>query len=275
MSPVQIAEGFSLTNRWLLYTSFMLSPAQFLSGLGSDCPSNLGFLAYNWYSQIVWYQAIKAKQMHALSLMTPYFNLIYAISFLGGITSGNIVFGGLLCLGTAGVLLLNTVSAWTSWATNQPEGIGEYQFFFFGWQTLSTGWHSFFLLWQIFDTINALFFLSVGIGVAVLQKPIKEKVEKDFDGLYLVRWLYVPFGGAVMLFFFWPFIMWTELTASRNHIESHTDFIAVGLFGAQVVALFIPSLSGYLGCFKGIFPCLGPRKVSADLETGVELPEGG
>lgn len=48
---VQIVPGFSPTNRILLYASFALSPAQFVSGLGNNCPTNLGFLAYNLYTQ--------------------------------------------------------------------------------------------------------------------------------------------------------------------------------------------------------------------------------
>src|SRR5271156_1988492 len=116
--------GFSLTNRWLLYTSIMLAPAQFISGVRSNFPANLGFLAYNWYTQISWYQAIQGKQLHALCLLPVHFNTMYSIIYLGGITSGNIFMGLFLGFGTAGVIVLNNVSAWTSWAVDQPDGFG-------------------------------------------------------------------------------------------------------------------------------------------------------
>ena len=141
MSTVHVIQGFSKINRWLLYASFMLAPAQFISGIGNNCPSNLGFLAYNWYTQVSWYRAIKSKQLHALSLIPVHWNTIFAVSYLGGVTSGNIVMGLLLGLGTAGVIVLNNVASWTSWATNQTEGFGVYQFFFFGWRTLNPSWH--------------------------------------------------------------------------------------------------------------------------------------
>jgi hypothetical protein len=178
MSTVEIVSGFSLTNRLLLYASFMLAPAQFISGLGNNCPSNVGFLAYNWYTQIAWYSAIKAKQLHALSLLPIHFNFIFVITYLGGVTSGNIVMGLLLGFGTAGVIVLNSVAAWTSWATNQQEGFGVYEFYFFGWRTLSPGWHTFFLLWQIGDSTLALNCLvtAIGIPIAVANRDDDEKL---------------------------------------------------------------------------------------------------
>ncbi|KFY45458.1 hypothetical protein V494_00954 [Pseudogymnoascus sp. VKM F-4513 (FW-928)] len=125
MSTITIVDGFSLTNRWLLYASFMLAPAQFYSGLGNNCPSNIGFLAYNWYTQIIWLRAIRAHELHALSLLPVHFNLLFVFTYLGGVTSGNLYMGIFLGLGTAGVIILNTVAAWTSWATNQPEGLAQ------------------------------------------------------------------------------------------------------------------------------------------------------
>lgn len=50
---------------------------------------------------------------------------MYAFSYAGGISSGNIFMSILLGLGTVGVLLLITTAAWMSWATNQPERFGE------------------------------------------------------------------------------------------------------------------------------------------------------
>src|ERR1700748_847816 len=114
MSSVKIVAGFSLTNRWLLYTSFMLSPAQLISGWQSNCPSNLGFLAYNWYTQVQWYRAIKSKQLHALSLLPVHYNTICSFTYLGGISSGNVPMALFLGLGSAGVIVLNNVAGWTS-----------------------------------------------------------------------------------------------------------------------------------------------------------------
>lgn len=245
MAAVQVVAGFSLTNRLLLYTSILLAPAQFMSGTGNNCPSNLGFLAYNWYTQIQWYQATKAKQLHALSLLIQHFNLIYTISYLGGITSGNIVMGILLGLGTAGVMITNTLAAWTSWATNQPDGFGIYQFFFFGWRTLSPDWHTFFLCWQIFDSLATILNVVAAIVISIQTAEQKDggvnKVEKYFRTI-----IWIPYGAAIMLLGSWPLILWTELIVARNNIESDTDMIAVYLFIAQAVAMLVPDF----GCLK-------------------------
>ena len=217
MSAIMIVQGFSLMNRLLLYASVLLAPAQFVSGLKNNCPSNIGFLAYNWYNQMVWYRAVKAKELHALSLILPHFNLIYALSYLGGISSGNIVMGGLLGFGTTGVLILNTVVSWISWATNQPEGLYDYRFFFFGWRTLKPNWHKFFLVWQIADSMAAL---SLGITALVGSFMIAADNDMldDFDDdgkSPWKRWLYtvaaIPLGAAVALFISWPNILWTEM----------------------------------------------------------------
>ncbi|KAH0563226.1 hypothetical protein GP486_002212 [Trichoglossum hirsutum] len=246
MSAVQIIPGFSLTNRWLLYASFMLAPAQFFSGIGNSCPSNIGFLAYNWYTQITWYRAIRAKQLHALSLLPVHFNMVFAITYLGGVTSGNIVMALLLGFGTAGVIVLNTVAAWISWATNQQEGFGVYQFFFFGWRTLSPGWHKFILVWQISDSILAFICLSAAIALSIGM------ADDDLDGKipWYSRYPAIPIGAAAMLLIGWPLILWVELIVARNHIESATDMIAVWIFVAQVGTMLIPSCSTFMGCFK-------------------------
>lgn len=249
MSVNHVVEGFSLTNRWLLYASMMLSPAQFAGGVGSNIPTNVGFLAYNWYTQIQWYQAVKAKELHALSLLPVHFNLIYAISYLGGISSGNIFLSGLLAIGTIGVLILNTVSAWTSWATNQPEGFGEYQFFFFGWRTLTKGWHIFTLLWQIGDSIVILNAALAAIYLVQFGGLSSDDVRSI--PWYLKKYPAIPMGAILVLIFGWPLILWTELIVQRNHIESDTDMIAVWLFIAQIGAFLIPSWSSVRRLFKG------------------------
>jgi hypothetical protein len=261
---VVVIPGFSLTNRLLLYASLLLTPAQAESGVGSNCPSNIGFLAYNWYTQYAWYVAIKHKQLHALSLLPVHFNLIYAITYLGGITSGNICMGAILGFGTAGLLIFNTVAAWTSWATNLPEGYGVYKFFFFGWRTLTPGWRTFILLWQITDTLGAITsaFLSISIAMSI---------EDDDDLEDAPQWwnlcLSIILGPPLMLFWTWPLILWTELIIARNHIESQTDNVAVWLFVAQAVAMLLPipcsmeyvfdafqgSISNCVAILKGLF----------------------
>jgi hypothetical protein len=242
--------GFSLTNRWLLYASFMLAPAQFISGVGNNSPTNVGFLAYNWYTQIQWYQAIKAKQLHALSLLPVHFNFLFVMTYLGGITTGNIIMGLLLGISTAGVIVLNSVAAWTSWATNQPEGFGVYQFFFFGWRTLSPGWHKFILLWQIGDSILALNCLIVAIGAPIALAT--RKAEKELPW-YCNTYPMILIGAVVMLLCGWPLILWTELIVARNRIESATDMVAVWLFVAQVGAMLIPPSFTDWERIKGVF----------------------
>ncbi|KAJ4144997.1 hypothetical protein LMH87_003862 [Akanthomyces muscarius] len=259
---VQIVDGFSLTNRWLLYTSFMLAPAQFLGGVANNCPSNIGFLAYNWYTQVQWYFACQNRELHALSLLPVHFNFIYAFSYLGGITSGNIFMGVFLGLGTAGVMILNNVSAWIAWQSNQPEGFGVYEFFFFGWRKLSPGWHKFIMVWMIGDSFTALLCIVIAISVSIYVARLDE--DEDLPEVFgevgwmspaaqvqALRYPAIVVGAALMLVFGWPVIMWTELIVARNHIRSDTDWVAVWLFVAQVVTMVVPSCGTTLGCFRG------------------------
>jgi hypothetical protein len=239
MSTNTIVPGFSLLNRWLLYTSLMLSPAQFASGWGSNCPSNIGFLAYNWYTQIQWYRSVKAKQLHALAMLPVHYNTICCFTYLGGITSGNYPMAILLGLGSAGLIILNNISGWVAWATGQFEGYGVFRFFFFGWRTLSPGWHKFFLLWQISDSIEAAVVVVVAVvgAVASVNKSEDDDEKLPWWGRYPV----IPIGAAVMMLFSWPLILWTELVVAGNHIESATDWVAVWLFIAQVATMIVPS----------------------------------
>lgn len=243
MPTVQAVDGFSPLNRWLLYTSFMLAPAQFISGVGNNCPSNIGFLAYNWYTQIQWYQAAKAKEMHAISLVLVHVNMVFALSYLGGVSSGNIWMGLFLGFGTAGVIILNNVAAWTAWATNLREGFGEFQFFFFGWRTLTKGWHTFILLWQISDSILAFGSVTMAVSMPVYL-TIKEKEWPSW-----FRYPAIPIGAAIMLVLGWPLILWTELIVQRNHIKSETDWVAVWLFIVQAGTMLVPSCAASLRCF--------------------------
>lgn len=250
---VQIAPGFSLTNRWLLYTSYFLAPAQFVSGLNSNCLSNFGFLIFNWYTQIQWYQLMSSKEeIHAISLILPHFNLLYAVSYLGGVTSGDILLGVPLGLGTAGVMILNTVAAWKAWAVHQSPGYGVYQFFFFGWRTLTKGWHhGLFLPWQIFDTILALVCV-ISACVLGFFAPLNFR-DKELERVeWWDKYPAIPVGAVSMLIGGWPLILWTELIVSRNHLESETDMTAVWLFVAQVAALLIPSCGATLSCCRGM-----------------------
>lgn len=235
---VEVVDGFSVTNRWLLYTSLMLTPAQLMSGIGSNSPTNLGFLAFNYYTQIVWYRAAKARTFHALSLLPVHFNLIYSITYLGGISSGNVVMGGFLGFGTAGVILLNTITAWESYKTNLPEGYGTYKFFFFGWRTLNRNWRKFFLVWQIFDSI-----VAAGAVLTAITKSFQIALDDEGKDEKISWFKYpaIPLGAIVMLTGTWPLIMWTELIIQRNHIESETDMLSVYMFIAQVGTLLLPS----------------------------------
>ena len=235
VEDLEYANGFSLINRWLLYASLMLAPAQFVSGLGNSCPSNLAFLAYNWYTQLDWYWAARDRELHALSLLPAHFNLIYAMTYLGGVSSGSLFFAILLGLGTAGVMILNTVTAWVAWATLQTEGFGKWQFFFFGWRTLDEGWHKFFLLWQIFDSLSALGTVISAMYIAVASASTDKELE------WFWRYPMIPVGAVSVLITSWPLIMWTELIYARNNIQSETDWVPVYLFIAQVVAMLIPS----------------------------------
>ncbi|KAL2151994.1 hypothetical protein VTH82DRAFT_5178 [Thermothelomyces myriococcoides] len=276
---VRIAPGFSVTNRWLLYTSYCLAPAQFASGLGSNSPSNIGFLAYNWYTQIQWYQLMSGDgKVHAISLILPHFNLLYTYSYLGGVSSGNVWLSIFLAAGTAGVMLLNTAASWKAWAVHQSPGYGNYKFFFFGWRTLTEGWHrGLFLPWQIFDTLVALVcvFLAFHLGVESVRN-FRDKPEGP-PWLYRIPFIFV--GAIVMLFFGWPLVLWTELIISRNKLVSETDMIAVWLFIAQVAAMLLPSLGLPLSRLSFLGGLLGRRKSSSTSpadgsETENRLPSG-
>lgn len=245
----QVVDGFSLTNRWLLYTSIMLSPAQFISGIGSNLPTNIGFLAYNWYTQIQWYQAVQRHELHALSLLPVHFNLIYAITYMSGVSCGNLFIALILGAGTAGVLILNTVSAWASWSNNLPQGFGDYQFFFFGWRTLDEGWHKFFLVWQIGDSVftcaSVLLVFHTAMKTVFMDDENVSAVipwrGSSISGISKYKYPVILAGAAIMLVGSWPLILWTELIVQRNHIESDTDMVAVWLFIAQVIAMILPS----------------------------------
>lgn len=237
-----VVPGFSVTNRWLMYTSLMFTPAQALSGVGSDCPSNIGFLAYNWYQQYTWYAATKAKQLHALSLLPVYLNMLYSLTYLGGIPAGNVFMGAILGLGTAGLVIMNTITAWISLKTNLPEGDGVYQFFFFGWRTLSKGWRIFFLLWEISDTLEAVTAVIGSIAMGIAIPMMVKKKDLGESSFWLWRDTAVFWGSAAVLFVAWPLILWMELLVKRNNIVSETDMVAVYLFGAQVAAMVLPSL---------------------------------
>ncbi|KPI38895.1 uncharacterized protein AB675_5960 [Cyphellophora attinorum] len=236
MSSVQIVQGFSATNRIVLYISMLLSPAQFVAGLGSNCPSNIGFLVYNWYTQLQWYSAARHKQLHAWSLLVSEFNFCFTITYLGGVSSGNALSAYLLGYGTVGVMILNNVVAWTSWSTSQTEGYGVYQFWFWGWKTFGKGWHGWFCWIQIVDTIMLIFTAAAAFNLAFgTAMTTQDKVPP---------WWYryqVVIGGSVgTLMAIWPLIMWTELTIRRNSIASDTDMTAVWLFVVQAMTMLAP-----------------------------------
>ncbi|TEB21389.1 hypothetical protein FA13DRAFT_1799919 [Coprinellus micaceus] len=245
--PIQVIAGFSLTNRWLLYASLMLTPAQALSGVGSQAPTNIGFLAYNYYQQYLWYTAAKSKQIHALALLPTYLDLIYAVTYLGGIPAGNVPMGILLGLGTAGLLLMNTITAWIALKTNLPEGDGVYQFFFFGWRTLSKGWRRLMTMWQVFDTLTVVVAVIGSIVLGVIIPLNVDEDDVDDSEFKTLRDTAIFWGSALVLVCLgWPLILWIELIVKRNNIVSETDMIAVYLFVAQVAAMILPGIVGFI-----------------------------
>jgi hypothetical protein len=250
---IEVVDGFSPVNRWLLYASLLLTPAQLIGGVGNNLPINIGFLGYNWWTQIKWYHSVQNEELHALSLIIVYFNFIYTWAYIAGVTSGNIIFGTILGFGSAGLIVLNSVSAWVSWIKDLPQGYYEYQFFFFGWRTLSPGWRWFFLVWQIADTTEAVTFLVCTIWIAWFATAWdNEKMEGRLprwiswalppgSRIATLRFMAIPVGAALMmLFVVWPLILWVELIVGRNNIVSDTDWIAVWLFIAQVGTLLMP-----------------------------------
>lgn len=239
-----VADGFSLTNRLLLYTSILLTPAQLVSGIENHLPSNIGFLAFNWYNQIAWYRAAKAHQLHALCLLPIHFNTIFAVTYFGGITSGNVFTGLIQYLAINGVLILNTVVAWTCVLENLKEGLGVYEFFFFGWRTLSGGWYKFMVCWQVFNTLLV-------IGILAFAFLMLFGVVEAENGTWYSKYIAIPVGSAMMLCVIWPLIVWVELVVARNTTESDTDMLSVWFFVGQVGALLLPSSSMIFGCFRG------------------------
>lgn len=187
-----------------------------------------------------WYRAVKAKQLHAISLLPVHYNTVCAITYLGGITSGNIPMALVLGIGSAATMFLNNISGWTSWATNQEDGFGVYRFFFFGWRTLSPGWHKFFLLWQISDSIETLVFAG-GAIVGAVAAAAKWDKDDDEESWWWWRYPAVIVGSIIMLLLFWEFIFWMEMVVHGNHIESATDWVAVWLFVAQAVTMLVPA----------------------------------
>ena len=233
-----------------MYTSAMLAPAQLLSGIDNNCPSNIGFLAYNFWTQVAWYRAIKSKQLDALSLCPIHFNLLYYVTNLGGVTSGNIGLGVFLGVATAGLDVLQTVAAWGAYNEDLPAGIGVYQFFLFGWHTLTSSWRRFICFWQVFDTIVAVIFALAAFLLAI-KAPKMEEEQKEYLGKWWVKPCAITCGAAVVLIIAWPVILWTELIVERNRLESATDWVAVGLFAAQVGTMLLPSSKKVFGCFRG------------------------
>lgn len=280
---IEVYQGFSLVNRWLLYTSVMLAPAQFISGIGSRCPSSMGFLAYNYYTQVQWYIAIRRHELHALSLLLPHFNLVFLLSYLGGVSAGILPVGIPLGLGTAGVLILNTICSWKSWAFNMPDGYGVYRFFFFGWRTLTPKWHKFMMVWQIADSMFAAGAVLAAIAIPIILGTADERPAWwNTYGRKLPWWstyaMIVP-GALLMLFLEFPLILWTELIVKKNHIKSETDEIAVILFGAQIAAMILPMLGSLFSCVRGrvpwkrSIPWRNPFKSKDDGDNGQQLAQ--
>ncbi|PPR00506.1 hypothetical protein CVT24_005527 [Panaeolus cyanescens] len=242
-----VMPGFSQANRIVMYASLLLTPAQAIAGMGSRAPFNLGFLAYNMYQQYLWYTAAKSKELHALSLLPTYLNLIYSFTYLGGVPSANIFVGMLAALGTAAMMMMNIITGWVSLKTNLPEGEGVYIFYFFGWRTLTKSWMKFLVAWQVFDTLIAL--AMIGVTVVLGYWIPKHVCADDSDPFekhkFLVRKKLYPLvvilvGPPVLLVLVgWELILFMELLVNKNNIESETDMVSIYLFIVQ--ALLTPA----------------------------------
>ncbi|OAL48170.1 hypothetical protein IQ07DRAFT_655652 [Pyrenochaeta sp. DS3sAY3a] len=239
MAAVQVVQGFSNINRAIMYISAILAPAQAVAGIGHTGISNLGFLAYNYYTQVVWFRAVRDRELHSLALVVVHANTTLSFAYLGGIFSGNRVMAVLLALGAMGVMGLNCATAWISWKTGQEEGYGSWQFFFFGWRTLTQGWHKFIMVWQISNTLEA-FGLSLLCFIMAVRTLLRspEKNKKAFKWWH--RGPAILVGGAFMALVLCPYIVWIELLVRRNRIMSETDWVAVYVFAGQVALFLLP-----------------------------------
>ncbi|CAO2651392.1 Nn.00g039620.m01.CDS01 [Neocucurbitaria sp. VM-36] len=238
-AAIPVVQGFSQLNRALMYTSALLAPAQALSSINQTGLSNLGFLAYNYYTQITWYRAASNRQLSSLALVAVHANTTLAFAYLGGVFAGNRAMAVLLALGAMGVLWLNNATAWISWKTGQTQGYGEWEFFFFGWRTLNKNWHKFIMVWQISNSLETVMLSIVCVflaGRAVLRS--REKSRKVFKWWHRIP--AVPVGGAVMVFVLAPYIAWIEMIVRRNRVESETDWVAVYVFIGQVALMLLP-----------------------------------
>lgn len=244
MAAVQVVQGFSNLNRAIMYLSAILAPTQAIASIGHTGVSNLGFLAYNYYTQVVWYRAVTNHELHSLALVLVHANTTLALAYIGGIFSGNRVMSVLLSLGAMGVMWLNCATAWISWKTGQEEGYGKWQFFFFGWRTLTEGWHKFLLVWQISNSFEAfgLSLLCIGMAVRSFTKTRQEN-KKSFKWWH--RGIAIPVGGLLMTLFMFPYILWMELLIRRNKVISDTDWVAVYVFIAQVALMLLPDLNKF------------------------------
>ncbi|KAJ3544964.1 hypothetical protein NMY22_g2610 [Coprinellus aureogranulatus] len=241
MTENWVMPGFSATNRALLYGSLITSPVQAVFGLGSNSPLNLGFLAYSWYQQYLWYLAARERNLHALSILVDHLNIVFCLTALAAVPCGNHPMGILLGLGTAGVVIMNNVTAWISWKTNLPEGDGVYRFFFFGYRTLSPGWRKFLFLWAIGDTfltaLSVILAIGLGIFIPMCFGAREMKGQARSEGRWWWNdwwfWLWVvsvsTAAGSLVLFI--------ELTVKRNKIMSNTDMVSVYLFAVQAALL--------------------------------------
>ncbi|KAF1847640.1 uncharacterized protein K460DRAFT_281375 [Cucurbitaria berberidis CBS 394.84] len=249
MAAIQAVQGFSQLNRALMYISAILAPAQAVSGIGHTGLSNLGFLAYNYYTQVVWFRAASNQQLSAFALVAVHANTTLAFAYLGGIFSGNRVMAALLSLGAMGVLWLNNATAWISWKTGQQQGYGDWQFFFFGWRTLSPGWHKFIMVWQISNSLET-FGLSVGCIMLAIRAGARSREANKRMFKWWHRFPAIPIGGAIMTFVLCPYIVWIELIVRRNHVESETDWVAVYVFIGQVALMFLPDFGKLIKLVK-------------------------
>ncbi|KAF6744606.1 hypothetical protein DFP72DRAFT_1018729 [Ephemerocybe angulata] len=247
-----VVAGFSLTNRLLIYFNFLLAPAHLLAGGEITLPeklrylryfpSNLGFLAYDCYQQVLWYKAINTEEIHALSLVIAYLNAMYAITYLAGLSAANHLYFSLQALGVAGMLTINAISGWINCTQNLPKGDGVYRFWFFGWRRLSEGWRGLAIFIQVLITLGSLILAIVVIILARRHSQFMGKYAKEQGEPWGKWWRIgaIALLTLIVLIFGWPLALWMELVVLKNGLVSETDWVAVYLFIAQVVMMIIP-----------------------------------
>ena len=213
---IETIEGFSFVNRVLLYVSTVLAPAQYVAGVGSNCLSNLGFLGYNMYQQWMWYKVVSSRDnadyVGALYLLLPYFNMIFAISYVAGVSTRHWFLAFLLWGGTTFMIVVNTIATWKAYEY-MKDGYGVYDFCFFGCRELNIDWHNyFFRIWTISGTAMCVVSVIWTIAMAVLAVKKNSDVNKFIRALgwnkFKLVIVAIFLGSFFMTIGFWPIFLY-------------------------------------------------------------------